>query len=307
MREIRYIFHSDAKLFSSDFADSTSAFLNLRTDYDFFKVNDSDFTVKNASLEKRGGEYTLMLSIIPWKTGFISVPPFNLNALVNSSINFSQSKTISTVFTPFIVKLSPIEVKSLAEKTGHKSFMPQTAPLVMEGTTLFLTIIAIIALILFSVLIFILLHIPRVAFFIKNITYLYSLKKNSRKSIKSLLRLKKESEKIPSDKDFAEKLQHIMRDFLSKRFGKDFSSITTSRISLTIEDICGGGLNEGQAKCIENLTALFNRLDYIRFSENAFFLHKNEKEKEERSRLIENACHIIEEFDTDLEEENDSI
>ena len=88
--EIRYIFHSEAKLFGGEFSDSPSAFLNLNTEYDFFKANAADFAVTKATLEKINAEYTLTMTVIPWKTGYLQIPPFNLNSLVNSSLDFSK-------------------------------------------------------------------------------------------------------------------------------------------------------------------------------------------------------------------------
>lgn len=297
--EIRYIFHSEAKIFSGDFSDSQAAFLSLNKDYDFFKANEADFSVKNVTLEKINAEYTLTMTVIPWRTGFLQIPPFNLNSLVNSSMDFAVSKK-SPVFTPFIINLSPIEVKSLVSKTKNKSFMPQSSPLVMSGTTGLLVILSISALVIFSTLIFILLHIPKVAVFVRNLNYLYSLKKNSRKTIKRLLKLKKESPKIHSDKDFSEKLQHILRDFLNKRFSHDFSSITTGRFYALFTDLCGGELGENQSTAVENLISIFSRLDYIRFSNDSKFLSESENGgTKERISITEASVSLIADFDND--------
>lgn len=307
--EIRYIFHSEAKLFGGEFSDSPSAFLNLNTEYDFFKANAADFAVTKATLEKINAEYTLTMTVIPWKTGYLQIPPFNLNSLVNSSLDFSKeisgsSSPMTITFTSFIITLSPIEVKSIVARTGHKSFMPQSAPLVMSGTTAFLVILAIVSLTVFSVLIFILLHIPQVASFIKNISYLYSLRKNSRKTIRRLIRLQKDSRQIASDKDFAGKIQHILRDFLNKRFGHDFSSITTNKLYSEFIELSGGTLGSQQEDTIENLLAIFNRLEYIRFAEEGKFLSENENNgTSERLTFIQNAIYLIEDFDKEEPEE----
>ena len=295
--EIHYVFHSEAKAFSGNFSDSPACSLNLNTNYDFFRANDSDFTVKTARLEKVNAEYTLTLTIIPWKTGLLQIPPFNLNSLVNSSMDFAVSKK-SPVFTPFIISLSPIEVKSLVTKTKNKSFMPQSAPLVMSGTTGFLAILAVGAFFLFSLIVFILLHIPRVGFFLRNLSRLYFLKKNSRRAIKKLRRLQKESDRIPSDKDFSEKIQHIVRKFLQGRFNRDFSSITTGSLYNIFTDLCGGELEESQDNTVEKLISIFSRLDYIRFSEKASFLNEAENGgTRERFSIITAAVTLIEDFD----------
>jgi hypothetical protein len=304
--EIRYIFHSEAKIFGGDFSESASTFLNLNTEYEFFKANAADFTVTKTTLEKQNAEYTLTLTIHPWKTGFLQIPPFNLTSLVNSSLDFSRIRekhTMAITFTPFIIDLSPIEIKSLVEKTGSHNFQPQVTPLTLPGTTAFLVILAIIAFILFASILFALLHLPKIARFLSNLSYLYSLKKNSRRTIKKIRQLQRKSSAIVTDKDFAEKLQHIMRDFLNKRFDTDFSSIVTSKIYSEFSELCGGTMSEHQENTVESLFSIFARLDYVRFAENGSFLKENESNSEnERITITENAVHLVEDFDTGEEE-----
>lgn len=303
--EIRYIFHSDALLFSGDFSDKISASMALRTDHDFFKANEQKFAVKSANLEKINSEYTLTLSVIPWKTGFLQIPPFNLSSLVDFSLQDRGGMSVKRS-VPFVVSISPIEVKSLVTKTGNKSFMAESGPLVLPGTTVLLALLGIVSVILFSIFLFTLLHLPKVAKIIGDLSYIYSLKRTSRKAIKKILALQKDSHKITSDKDFAEKLQHIIRDFLSRRFSYNFSTVTTSRIYTIFADLCGGSLGQHQEGTIEKLTGIFSRLDYLRFSENATFLDKTESgEKSERFEISEKAIELIEDFDK--EEDDDSV
>jgi len=304
--EIRYIFHSEAKIFGGEFSESASTFLNLNTEYEFFKANAADFTVTKATLEKQNAEYTLTLTVHPWKTGFLQISPFNLTTLVNSSLDFSRIRekhTMAITFTPFIIELSPIEIKSLVEKTGSHNFQPQVTPLTLPGTTTILVILAIIAFILFASILFALLHLPKIARFLGNISYMYSLKKNSRKTIRKILQLQKNSSTIVADKDYAEKLQHILRDFLNKRFGTDFSSIITSKIYAEFSELCGGTMSEQQQNIVESLLSIFTRLDYVRFAENGRFSQKNENNGEnERFTISESAVHLVEDFDTEEEE-----
>ncbi len=303
--EIRYIFHSDALLFSGDFSDKISASMALRTDHDFFKANEQKFAVKSINLEKINSEYTLTLSVIPWNTGFLQIPPFNLSSLVEFSLSDRSGMSVKRS-VPFVVSLSPIEVKSLVAKTGNKSFMAESGPLVLPGTTAILTLLGIISVVLFSVFLFTILHLPKVAKFLGDLSYIYSLKRNSRKAIKKILALQKDSQKIPQDKDFAEKLQHIIREFLSRRFAFNFSTVTTSRIYGIFSDLCGGSLSEHQAQTVESLVEIFSRLDYLRFSENAAFISKVEASgKSERIVISENAIKLIEDFDK--EEDDDSV
>lgn len=293
--EIHYIFHSDAN-FIGESESPPVAQIPLRTDYSLFAAQEEDFTVTHASLEKHGSEYTLNLRVIPWKTGFCQIPPFSLSSL----LAFSQNEGSVKNAPAFVINLSPIEVKSLVQKTGNRSFLPQANPLVLPGTTALLVIFGIFAIIIFAVLLYILLHLPKVVRLIEKFSYLYSLKKNSRKSIKKLLALQKESPKISSDKDFSEKVQHILRDFLKRRFGRDFSSVTTKALYPIFLDLSGGELGEHQGNAVEGVISLFSRLDFVRFSENGNLLPASENGgKSERESLCENAIRIIEEFDDD--------
>ena len=300
--EVRYIFHSNATIFDGDFAIKPSTKLSLRTDFDFFRANASNFTIKSANLEKLNSEYTLTLEFIPWKTGFCVIPPFNLANLVRFTLESEGILSTSASNIPFIISLSPIEVNSLVKKTGNHTFLPQSGPLTLPGTTLFLVILAIISLILFAVLIYALLHLPKIARFIENFTYLYSLKKNSRKTIKKLLALQKDSENFTSDKDYAAQIQHILRFFLKKRFGTDFSSVTTAKIAPLFTELMGGDLSETQSAIVESLQEIFNRLDYIRYAENARFLPASENAgTAERVLLTQKAVRLVESFDLEGE------
>lgn len=287
--EIRYIFHSEDRIFSEEFDDETSFKIQRSENGDFFSSENDDFSFLSASLEKIGPEYTLSISLIPWRTGYLQIPPFTLTSLFDAQAQ-----------APFIVRLVPIEVRSLVEKTKKHSFLPQAGPMLLPGTTFLLLILSLIALFVFSALIFTLLHLPRVARFIGNLSYLYSLKRNSRRAIKRLLLLQKNSAKIPSDKDFAQKAQLILREFLSKRFSQDFSPITTNKLYSFLENLCGGKLEENQENAAEHLIEIFGRLDYVRFAEKAAFLTESENGgKNERISLCESGAALIKEFDDD--------
>ncbi len=308
--EIRYVFHTDAILFGDNFSSSSSTIMDLRTDYDLFLSLKNDFALRSATLQKINSEYTLQLTVTPWKTGFLAIPPFNLTNMVNFTYekNLSKNQRLSTV--PYIVNLSPVEVKSLVAKTKNSSFMPQSSPLILPGTTILLVFLSIAAIIFFGFLIFCFLRLPLIKRFIENITYLHSIRKNSRKSIKKLLRLQKDSKNINSDKNYAEKIQKILRDFLNKRFDGDFSSVTTEKLYDKFIQLFGGKMGNHQENTINTLLEIFIRLEYIRFSENGAFLTEKENSGTmERDSIIEKAIRLIEAFDQDEDSEgsDDSI
>ncbi|WP_407428140.1 hypothetical protein [Treponema sp.] len=301
--EIRYIFHSEAKLFGDEFQNPTAK-LNLRTDFPAFLEKETDFSLISANLEKINSEYTFSITLIPWKTGFISFQPLNLVSLVT----FSQKKENASFLPPFLISLSPIEVNSIVKKTGATSFRPLHPPLVIPGTTTLLIILAVLFIVLFSILLFALLHMPQISRFIGNLTYLYSLKKNSRKSIKKLIKLKKNQENYTSDKNFASEIQHILRDFLNNRFSQNFSSMTTQNLYSLFTDFSGGSLTVHQQNTIESLISIFTRLDYIRFARNAAFLTAGcNNGISERLSICESSIKLIEDFDADEESQEEDL
>jgi len=285
--EIRYIFKSAEDLFFTENDKNTQFVIHLKENSDFLSRYEEDFSVTGGFLQKNGGEYILTLTIVPWKTGFLEFPRFNIKTFVQNCEPVA-SKMETTGFT---IALSPIEVNSLVTKTGIRDFLPEKAPLVLPGTTGLLVLLGIITFILLSALIYAFLHIQRLSSFISNLLYLYSLKKNSRKTLKKILSLQKDSDKISDDKDFSEVLQHILRDFLNVRFGHDFSSATTSSLYGIFSDLCGTDFSSHQSETIDNLISIFMRLDFIRFSENASFM------QEERRKIINSSLTLIEDFD----------
>jgi hypothetical protein len=297
--EIRYVFKS-----KEDFGlPQKNGLLNLKKNSDFLRQHAPDFTVTSGFLQKNGEDCTLCLSLIPWKSGFLKIPRFNLSYFIQNcrTDDFSSSDK-NLIYGQFdgharnIIEISQIEVKSLLENNEKNDFFPQKSPLVLPGTTALLVTLGILAFIAFSALIYVILHLPKVSHFVTNLLYIYSLKKNTRKTLKKLLGLKKDSPQLPSDKDFAARLQHILRDFLTGRFKKEFSSVTTRNIYQILEDLCGGSFLPNQEITVEKLISIFSRLDFIRYSEKNVFL------ADEREKLVSLAIEQIENFEA--EEEN---
>ena len=300
--EIRYIFKTPEFLFTDENKLKPGEIIHLKKDSDFLKFYEDDFAVTDGFLQILGSDCTLTLSVISWKPGYLELPRFSLGTfLENCWFDSAQQQSAQLpAFSAqsarrFFIEISPVEVKSLAAKTGKKDFLPAQSPLVLPGTTALLVTLGILAFILFAVLVFILLHIPEVSRFVTNLLYLYSLKKNTRKTIKKLSLLLKNSQNIPEDKNFAGNLEHILREFLTARFKKDFSSVTTERIYGILEDTCGGEFSAHQGETVENLVSLFSRLDFIRFAPNAEFTGG------EQEKLTETAILTVEAFEKEEE------
>jgi len=273
-------------------ASQKSSRIELRADSEFFKSHENDFAVKEIFLEKLNSDCTLSLKVVPWKTGYLIIPPFDLLSLLHEAKNFGTKKDSRS----FMINLKPIPINSLAEKNAVSDFRPQAAPKTLPGTFIFLAVRIGIYIFLILAAIFAILKIPATAKIIENFAYLFSLKRNSRKTAKKLKNLLSSSQKIKNDKDFAHNLQNILRDFLKKRFSKNFSSVSTNAIYQEFENLLGGELTDFQDEAVENLIEVFFRTDFIRYSPDAAF------QDGEREKTILKSLEILRLFDTNENE-----
>lgn len=291
--EIKYIFHTDADFLPAQvFADSPR--LILRADYDVFKKSSDDFYLKEIFLERLGSDYTLTLKLVPWKAGNLEIPAFNLVSLADFSLQKNQNEQeFPKNKDSLIISLKPVLINSLVETSADTNFRPQASPKTLPGTFLYLALTFGFYLILILAAIFVILRLGATKRFFKNLSYLLSLKKNSRKTAKKLKKLLKSSYQIKNDKDFAQNLQQILRDFLNKRFAHDFSSVPTSEIYSNFCDLIGGELSENQDDAVETLIEIFYRTDVVRYSPDQNFLPN------ERENLVKKSLGLLEKFDTE--------
>ncbi len=283
--EIKYLFHSDASIFPSDLAKNSR--LELSKDFKFFEEKKDSFSVKSIFIERNSSEYVLSLTIVPWRQGILAIEPFDLTSLILHSLNKTQGGVSYTV------KLDSIEVHSLLKQKNITSFMPQSGPLLLPGTTVLLAVFSFVLVVLLSLLVYFASKLPMFAKFIEKILYILSLKHNSRTAINEIRRLQKKSDQIVEDKVYARELQRILRRFLRERFSHDFQSVTTGKLYEEFIEVAGGSLSDFQSDLIEKLTSIFLRTDYIRFANEAHF------EDGERLNLTKEAIQLIIDFEAD--------
>lgn len=294
--EIRYTFTSETAFFPARNGGSPTEQMRLSTDYPPFAQPEfsGQVSIQSIFLEKNGAQYTLALTVIPWKPGLLSIPPIDVAALVRYTQNAPEENA------PFLIHLEPIEVRSLAEKNGISDFLPPAPPLVLPGTTVFLVLAASGSILIFAVLVFVLVRIPLIASFVRRIANAILLKKNARIALGKLGKLLKSSATIPDDAEYARTIQHILREFLTKRFAHDFRPIPTGSIYSEFETLCGGNLTEKQNSTVETLIAILIRTDYIRFAHEQFLAAEyGEEGKTERAELVGAAIGLIGDFDDD--------
>ncbi|MCR5613807.1 hypothetical protein [Treponema sp.] len=305
--EIRYTFRSAIDFFAGS-KDTERAELENP-----FKGLEENFSVVKAELYRDNMQYTLRFVIVPWKTGTISFPSFNLNtalgiapalpAVNNDDLQISE-------MPEFFVALYPIQVKSIVEKTGNHSMMPPVPPMIIPGTT-YVLFLLILLFVVFLILFFrVLLKFNTIRrkwnLYLKKRAY----KKNAEDAIKKIKKLIKNSK--ATDIEFCSSLQLITRNYLEFRFGYRFSAISSSGVRSVFEQICVGEMSSEVSYAVEDLTAMFVRTDYIRYAhdsidsqlypptEHQAMLAKNERKS--LSDVILKAISVFESNDEQGEE-----
>ena len=250
--EIRVSFNSGIDFFADLPANQIERNLNLSNLA--IDVDNDDFLLKNAILRRVDLTYTLVLFVVPWKTGEIKIPAINLTAGI-----YTDEKM------PFVIPIEPFTVSSILTKGVESSMVPPVPPLLIPGTTYFLygfIILFIVFLIFFFRLLF---NWSKLVGKIKN----YKLKKtyiqNKKFTLKQLKKLEKKYSKI-SDKEFCTELVLIIRNYLKVRYGQSFDSIPTSKLMKEFNKLTADTMSDSAIENVEELISVFYRADYIRFA-----------------------------------------
>jgi len=257
--EIQYAFSSGVNFFPEQ--DGLTAEKPLIAEYLPFEAENDDFSLQKAVIRKDGVRYSAVFTLIPWRTGVIDIPPFNVYAAA-----FGSSKA------DFTIDLEPFEVSSVLDEYGASSMQKPLPPLLLPGTlyTLYALIAVFLLLIFAAVQAF--KHRVKIAAAVKNKILLQKYAKNARKALRALKKLSKR-QKL-DDADFCEASQNIMRAYLCVRFGENFTSLASFELSAAFERATGGFLDEKQQEQTENIASFFRRADYIRFAAGSFDAQK---------------------------------
>lgn len=305
--EIRYTFRSAIDFFSGDKSIEKKELKNP------FVGLEDNFSVVKAELYQNDMDYTLRFVIIPWKTGTISFPSFNLNSALGiktesaGSEGTAKSTSASTV-PEFYVALYPIQIKSIVEKTDNHQMMPPVPPIIIPGTTYVIFLIALGAVIFLILFFRVLLKFNS----IKNKWKLYlkkrAYKRNAEDALKKIKKLYKNTKS--SDIEFCTGLQNITRNYLEFRFDYRFTAISSSKFRSAFEKICFGDIPSEIAFSVEDLAAMFVRTDYIRYAHDSIDSqlyppseHQAALAKTERKSLTEMVIKAIDCFETNEAQE----
>lgn len=233
------------------------------------EIDYSKYDIKDVQLLPSGNNfYTFIITFVPWRTGEIVFPDYSLGS------------------NELILHFNPVKIVSITEKDSITTLKDSVSPLLLPGTVYKLYTGVICLVIVLIVGIRLIVKHKKVAFFINNLIIQHKNKKNKRKAIKSLEKIKNNNE--ISDHDVAGEIQKIMRNYLEKRFCFPFSKIVTSEMSQSFLKITNNLLSEEKQNACDEIINIFVRTDYIRYSSCPKFLEN------ERIELIDKLISYIE-------------
>ncbi len=239
------------------------------------KISDS-LVIKDARFFRRGDDFTFALKFIPWRTGTISFPSFNLfSTLEIDDANIDENYS-------FNISLSPIEIKSVVEKTGRTEIQGPLPPLMVPGTS-------------YVVFAFVVVAVIFLAAIFRALVKFHDLKKwfsqmkirrmRRRNSIITLRKLKKNlRDENLSDIEFCARLQNIVRAYLSFRFDFPFESESARGMPIAFQKIFLGEIPDFVFPVLDDLTSAFIRTDYIRYAHGS--LEENREPKIEHEAQL---------------------
>lgn len=247
--EIRFSFAWDGNLFAESKEQSASSFNSA----EFDESLDSTYTIKSMHIMPSTNGYVLSIIFIPWKAGFLNIPPFDL------------SETFDIATKPLPIDIPEVNIQSIVEKTGEKNIRPPTGPVIIPGTT-YIVLGVILVIFVLLVLVFILLiRITTVKTWIKTFFRQIWASHNFRKASRDLILLEKQSAKMDAD-IFAAKLSVIIRRYLEGRFAHPFTAETTSSLMTVFNRLFAGTASNTTEDVMQSVYEICARCDFLRYA-----------------------------------------
>ena len=290
--ELRYTFRSAVDFFADMNDSALSREIALKSLP--FETDTDDYTILAASLERNGLLYTFRLFFIPWNTGSIDFPMFDISAAVYGG-----------AAAPFIVDVQSIEVSSILQGQDEAQLRESMGPLLLPGTMYALYFAALLSVILLIVIFRLVVKRESVRDAYKTWKLLRLYAKNAKELYRSLKRLERAGKKI-DDAEFCTELQQLIRRYLDFRFGYRFSAVSSPAIMDTFEKIMAGAMSEKTQSGAMSLAAVLRRTDYVRYARGSIDSKKEPAEEfaadlkaDERSSLIRIVRDAVERFEGD--------
>ena len=242
--ELRCSFRSDSvipagSLSSESFTDSI--------DFSVYDIKDISIQSVQVAQGSDADNYNLVISFIPWRTGVIQFPDFEIAGAC--TIHFEG-----------------IQVLSLVEQQNVSGLRTYSSPLLLPGTAY--KLYGGIAVIVVAIVLLIRLIVKwrSIVFWFKN-TKLQKRYARSRKSTVRALNACKNSD--DTDAQICTQIQKVMRGYLELRLNYPFTKTLTSELNLAFEKATCGLADEQRYSAFENIISVFVRTDFIRFSDSS--------------------------------------
>lgn len=233
-----------------------------------------DYQIEKITLLSNGqNNYNFVITFIPWKTGNINFPNYNLLPEEN-----------------VILKFETVSISSLL-KDESVGLQEQAAPLLLPGTAYKVYGILILSILVLFVGIRLIVKRDSVSSYIKRRKLLKKYKKNKKSTIKNLSKILKNNDL--SDVDFASNIQNAMRNYLEVRFDFPFTKTVSSEIKekylFAVESA-----SEQKVCAIECVQKIFCQTDIIRYGQKSFGINKTSFLENEKETLVDQLIQSIE-------------
>lgn len=299
--ELRYSFRSAVDFFPN--AELVMEEEINAAKFPFRKLYDS-ITIKKAYFTRNDMEYVISVHFIPWRSGTIEFPPFDLFSVLNLNEK-DKNKNIS-----YSILFDPIEIKSIVEKTNLREMQPPSPPFIIPGTTYVIFAIVLGAIIFFALLLRALIKFGDIRRWFNHMKISRAYRRNSAIAVKKIKKLLKN--KKLNDIEFCAAMQNITRTYLAFRFNYPFASASARGIREAFMKICLGEIPPVIDNSVEDLTSMFIRTDYIRYAHDSIESqlyppaeHQAKLAAAERKSLSDMVLKAIAVFESDGESEEE--
>ncbi|MCQ2590285.1 MAG: hypothetical protein MJ179_07670 [Treponema sp.] len=284
--ELRCTFETESVLFRNLVAQKGN--IELSKEYFMGELDASKWDVKNVVISSSGyNKYTLSVSFVPWRTGNIDLPAFDMGAALNSDAEI------------YVMGFQRFEVVSITKTQSLSSLRDIQSPLLLPGTTYKVYGLIILLLLLIIAIIRITIKRKKFVFFIKNEILLWKYRKNKKATFKQLLKL--EQDKVSADNQIASEMQKIIRAYLEFRMDYPFTKLVTSEMMEGFYKATCNLLSDKKTFAAEEIIRVFVRTDFIRYSKDAAF---NVNERQQLISTLMNSIETLEAAEVpELEEE----
>ena len=282
--EIRFEFSFAEKLFEGD-----SPLLNARAFADVSDMSDispgsrsekkelkrifftDDYTIQSLRLKGSPPSYVLSLVFIPWKTGEIDIPAFDLSPVLGLSVR------------PFLTDIPPVHIQSITEKTGEKQLRPVKGPIIIPGTTYAVFAFCAVLLLFFAVVTALLIRFALIRGFFQAFFERMFSSQSFRAVCRELLFLEKRGQALPAGV-FCTRLSSLIRRYLENRFSYPFTAKTSPELVPAFSEFFAHSASERSYAYMQELYEVCARCDYIRFSGESVFSREERIDSVQRVR-----------------------